>query len=63
VFERFHRGGEARPNADGHGLGLSLCRHIARLHGGDARCVSEPDEDARFVLDLPAWRAQAAPPS
>jgi signal transduction histidine kinase len=64
VFERFHRGGEARPNADGHGLGLSLCRHIARLHGGDATCVSEPDEDARFVLELPAWRSRgAAPPA
>jgi signal transduction histidine kinase len=56
VFERFYRSAEARQRADGHGLGLSLCRHIARLHGGEALCVSRSDEDARFRIDLPVWR-------
>jgi signal transduction histidine kinase len=55
VFERFYRGAEARAGSDGHGLGLPLCRHIARLHGGEARCASRPDEDARFVVEMPAW--------
>ncbi len=55
VFERFYRGPEARPAPKGHGLGLPLARHIARLHGGDVSCVSGPDEDAAFALDLPAW--------
>jgi two-component system, OmpR family, sensor kinase len=55
VFERFYRNPEARPAPKGHGLGLPLARHIARLHGGDVLCVSGPDEDAAFVLELPAW--------
>jgi two-component system, OmpR family, sensor kinase len=55
LFERFYRGAEARASFSGHGLGLPLARHIARLHGGDLRCVSGPDEEACFELSLPAW--------
>ncbi len=44
LFERFYRGQEARASHAGHGLGLPLARHIARLHGGDVRCVSGPEE-------------------
>ena len=55
VFDRFHRGPEARAEQKGHGLGLSLARHIARLHRGDVTLVSTHDEDVRFLLDLPAW--------
>jgi len=57
LFERFYRGPEARASHPGHGLGLPLARHVARLHGGDVRQVSGPDEDARFELTLPAWRS------
>lgn len=60
LFERFYRGPEARAAHPGHGLGLPLARHIARLHGGELRCVSRATEDARFVLDLPAWRGESA---
>jgi two-component system, OmpR family, sensor kinase len=59
LFERFYRGEEARASHEGHGLGLPLARHIARLHGGEVRCVSGPEEDARFDLVLPAWRPLA----
>jgi len=62
VFDRFYRAAEARSATHGHGLGLPLCRHIARLHGGEARCVSGDDEDARFVLELPAWTATLPKP-
>ncbi len=57
LFERFYRGPEARAEQPGHGLGLSLARHVARLHGGDVRLESAETEDACFVLDLPAWRS------
>jgi signal transduction histidine kinase len=57
LFDRFYRAPEVRAQSDGHGLGLALARHVARLHGGDVRCVSGDAEDARFALDLPAWRA------
>ena len=58
LFERFHRGAEARGQVNGHGLGLALARHIARLHGGDVACVSDEAEDARFALTLPVWAEQ-----
>jgi two-component system, OmpR family, sensor kinase len=53
VFERFHRGTDARAGgADGFGLGLPLARELARAMAGDVR--AEPAErGARFVLDLP----------
>jgi signal transduction histidine kinase len=54
VFDRFYRGSESRVAHPGHGLGLPLARHIARLHGGDVACVSRPDQDACFELILPA---------
>ncbi|MEZ5988539.1 MAG: HAMP domain-containing sensor histidine kinase [Planctomycetota bacterium] len=34
VFERFHRGAEARSDDGGAGLGLAIVAEIARLHGG-----------------------------
>jgi signal transduction histidine kinase len=57
LFDRFYRSPEARAQSDGHGLGLTLARHVARLHGGDVRCVSSEGEDVRFALELPVWSA------
>ena len=35
AFDRFYRGPEALAKGiQGHGLGLSLCQEIAKLHGG-----------------------------
>src|SRR5262249_22743642 len=66
LFERFYRGATARATQAGHGLGLPLARHIARLHGGDVVCGSRPDEDACLTLEAPAWgpgtAAGPAPP-
>jgi signal transduction histidine kinase len=50
VFTPFHRlGGETR----GAGLGLSLVRQIARLHGGDAVVAPRPDVPSCFRVTLP----------
>jgi signal transduction histidine kinase len=57
LFDRFYRAPEVRTHSDGHGLGLALARHVARLHGGDVQCVSAETDDVRFALALPAWRA------
>jgi two-component system sensor histidine kinase KdpD len=53
LFEKFSRG-NAESSAVGVGLGLSICRVIARLHGGEIRASSAPQGGARFEIDLPA---------
>jgi two-component system OmpR family sensor kinase len=54
VFEPFFR---IRADAvRGHGLGLALIGHIARVHGGRAR-FAEVDAGAVLEVVLPAWRA------
>jgi heavy metal sensor kinase len=58
-FERFYRGDAARNRrVDGHGLGLSLSRVIARAHGGDL--TLEPSGAAEVVLKLTLPRTRAA---
>jgi signal transduction histidine kinase len=54
VFEPFFR--IRADAARGHGLGLALIGHIARVHGGRAR-FAEVDAGAVLEVALPAWRA------
>ena len=49
LFEPFYRQG----NTDGHGLGLSLVRQIARRHGGDVRYGTVDDGGSGFIVSLP----------
>lgn len=52
IFDKFYHldtGG----STPGNGLGLTLARKIARLHGGDITCRSEPGEGAAFTVRLP----------
>jgi signal transduction histidine kinase len=54
IFERFHRVDPARAaESGGAGLGLSIVRRIARLHGGDVTCENAVPHGARFTLTLP----------
>lgn len=50
IFERFYR----KDAGPGSGLGLSIVRQIARLHGGDAFIRDQAPRGARFVITLPA---------
>jgi len=52
IFEPFFRGGRARADTEGFGLGLPLARAVARAHGGDVR-IGSGDAGAVFILDLP----------
>lgn len=52
LFEKFQRG-SPEGNVVGVGLGLTICRAAARLHGGDIRALRQPDAGARFEITLP----------
>jgi two-component system phosphate regulon sensor histidine kinase PhoR len=54
IFERFYRCQDPR-TADqaGNGLGLSLAKEVALLHGGDLTVQSELNRGSRFTLHLP----------
>ncbi|WP_326837114.1 HAMP domain-containing sensor histidine kinase [Amycolatopsis rhabdoformis] len=57
VFDRFTKADSARARSEGSGLGLSIARENARLHGGDLE-AADTGSGARFTLRLPR-RAQA----
>lgn len=60
VFDRFYRGKLARLRwPDGTGLGLSVCRAIARAHGGDLTVASEVGKGTRVDVRLPRATAPA----
>jgi signal transduction histidine kinase len=53
VFERFRR--EERSNASGLGLGLTIAREIAELHGGSITAESAGEgHGSTFTLSLPS---------
>jgi two-component system OmpR family sensor kinase len=58
IFDRFFRG--ARALGDGSGLGLSLCREIARIHGGEIAAQNRAAGGCEFTVSIPAGRATAA---
>jgi signal transduction histidine kinase len=49
LFEPFYRQG----NTEGHGLGLSLVRQIARRHGGEVRYGPVDGAGCGFIVTLP----------
>ncbi len=54
VFEPFFRVAPSRSRQlGGAGLGLSLVRSIASLHGGQVRAKSAEGQGSRFILTLP----------
>lgn len=52
LFEKFERG-QQESSVSGVGLGLAICRAVARLHGGDIHAANRPGGGARFEITLP----------
>jgi signal transduction histidine kinase len=61
LFEPFRQG----PTAAGRGvgIGLSLVKRFAELHGGDAVIEDRDGGGARFVITLPGKTSKAEPPA
>lgn len=54
IFERFYRSPHAiNQNVSGVGLGLSLCKHIVKAHGGRITVESKINEGSEFIIFLP----------
>ena len=57
AFEPFYRADKSRARAaGGAGLGLTLCRKIAQLHGGELTIVSRPGEGTCVVYEFDTGR-------
>jgi heavy metal sensor kinase len=55
LFDRFYRGDESRNGSrPGHGLGLNICREIARAHGGDVRLRVSREGWTEFTFEVAA---------
>lgn len=52
LFDKFRRG-RAKGVTGGFGLGLAICRAIARVHGGEIRATRIPAGGALFTVTLP----------
>lgn len=54
VFERFHQVDNSLTRAyGGIGLGLSICRELAKLMGGELSLVSDVNKGSTFTLEIP----------
>ena len=54
IFEKFYRiGSELRRQTQGVGLGLSIVKHLAEVHGGRVLVHSTAGEGSRFTVELP----------
>jgi signal transduction histidine kinase len=65
LFGEFVRLGprdETMPPAEGSGLGLTIVKRVAELHGGRCGLRSRPGEGSTFFLELPADVSRASAP-
>lgn len=60
IFDAFQQAGGGSSQQPGTGLGLTLTRRFAALHGGDVSVQSQPGKGSTFTIRLP--RKQAPQP-
>ncbi len=54
IFDKFYRGSEPSVRGiRGSGIGLSITKHVAEMHGGDVFVKSEPGKGSTFTLRIP----------
>lgn len=58
IFQERVRLPQTAGSTSGYGVGLSVCRRIAEVHGGRIWVVSKPGEGACFHVTVPVWNGQ-----
>jgi two-component system sensor histidine kinase SenX3 len=54
IFEKFYRGSSAASRKiRGSGIGLSITKHVAEMHGGEVLVDSKPGIGSTFTLRIP----------
>ena len=61
IFQDRVRLPQTSATTSGFGVGLSVCRRIAEVHGGRIWVVSDPGEGACFHFTVPVWCGQRGP--
>ncbi|MFA1547391.1 ATP-binding protein [Actinomadura chokoriensis] len=61
VFDRFVKAEAARSRSEGSGLGLSIAKENALLHGGTLEAANGPEGGAVFTLWLPDGEGEERP--
>jgi two-component system sensor histidine kinase QseC len=63
LFERFFRGQDAKQQAEGSGLGLSIVRRVAELHGFSVAAFNREEGGLCVGVHIPAgsWKSQETP--
>lgn len=63
IFEPFCQADDSISGAyGGTGLGLTICKHLVALLGGEIFCSSAPGAGSRFTVRIPCMAAQAQTP-
>jgi two-component system phosphate regulon sensor histidine kinase PhoR len=61
IFEKFYRGNNATSrNIRGSGIGLSITKHVAEMHGGRILLESSPGKGSTFTMRIPIRKAPEA---
>ena len=59
IFEAFHQGRRGASREEGTGLGLTLCRRIVALMGGEMTLQTEVGVGSTFAVTIPVRSADA----
>ncbi|KJD35997.1 hypothetical protein PW52_05095 [Tamlana sedimentorum] len=54
IFERFYQLGSKAGDISGGGIGLSFCKSLTNLLGGEISAKSKPDVETRFSVKIPS---------